>query len=304
MRPGPLSTTAKCAGVLRAMLVLSGTALAAGAPGCVSKVKSHGFLLRHGNAVQRSVAARNLGEMGSEAADAVPALIRALDDADGAVRRSAAEALGKMGPEATEVVPALIRALDDGDDAVCCSAAEALGKIGSAAAPAVPALRRVLRRKPRGSYLLEVRLSYFYCWDALKKATDFVSAAELALERITGTALVYPLEWADWWSLGRSYPREPVETRIDFASWHLVPVKKGITGVVRFHYVHAEDRGDWWSRCRRHHREAAERRSDFASAAEAALARITGVRDDVDSRPDWWSVWGQPLEQESGQQAP
>jgi HEAT repeat protein len=51
--------------------------------------------------------------MGSRAHTAVPALIIALEDEDVGVRRNAARALGQIGPEAREAVPALMRALRD-----------------------------------------------------------------------------------------------------------------------------------------------------------------------------------------------
>ena len=49
------------------------------------------------------------------------------------VRRAAADALGKIGPAAAEAVPALIAALADADRDVRRAAADALGKIGPAA---------------------------------------------------------------------------------------------------------------------------------------------------------------------------
>ena len=65
----------------------------------------------------------------SAAAKAVPALIAALADADGAVRREAAVDLGEIGPAAAEAVPALIAALADAN-AVRREAADALERIG------------------------------------------------------------------------------------------------------------------------------------------------------------------------------
>jgi HEAT repeat protein len=51
--------------------------------------------------------------MGPKAHSAVPALIIALDDEDVGVRLNAARALGQIGAEAEEAVPALMRALKD-----------------------------------------------------------------------------------------------------------------------------------------------------------------------------------------------
>ena len=81
----------------------------------------------------RSIAAVTLGEIGSEAKDAVPALIQLLQDqdAEGFVRANAALALREIGPEAKDAVPALIQALQDQDKYVRRDAAGALGEIGT-----------------------------------------------------------------------------------------------------------------------------------------------------------------------------
>lgn len=72
----------------------------------------------------RAQAAKALGERGSEAKDAVPALIRALNDRFAAVRDSAIAALSRINLEST--VSALIQNLDDPDERVCNSAAKGL----------------------------------------------------------------------------------------------------------------------------------------------------------------------------------
>ena len=66
----------------------------------------------------RSIAAVTLGEIGPEAEDAVPILIKLLQDqdAEGFVRANAATALGKIGEGASKAVPALINALQDQDE--------------------------------------------------------------------------------------------------------------------------------------------------------------------------------------------
>ena len=81
----------------------------------------------------RSIAAVTLGEIGPEAEDAVPILIKLLQDqdAEGFVRANAATALGKIGEGASKAVPALINALRDQDKYVRRDAAEALEKIGT-----------------------------------------------------------------------------------------------------------------------------------------------------------------------------
>jgi HEAT repeat protein len=61
----------------------------------------------------RKSAARALWKMGAKAAEAIPVLIEALDDAEPEVRGFAARALGQMGAEAKGAVPALTEMLSD-----------------------------------------------------------------------------------------------------------------------------------------------------------------------------------------------
>jgi HEAT repeat protein len=69
--------------------------------------------------------------------ETVRRLVKDLGDKDTAVRRKAAGALVKRGKDARAAVPALVRALNDADESVRADCARALGKVG---APAVPAL--------------------------------------------------------------------------------------------------------------------------------------------------------------------
>lgn len=63
----------------------------------------------------RRGAAANLGLIGPEAKEAVPALVQALRDSDASVRRLAVIALWSIGPLAKDAIPALIEAHKDGD---------------------------------------------------------------------------------------------------------------------------------------------------------------------------------------------
>lgn len=124
---------------------------------------------RTGTNVQRRSAARSVASLGAEA---LPALMRALEDPDTSVRGFAADALGYMGPAAkraglalaqlrgdpdvlaqlraniaslrvrasVEYIPELVRALDSEDWETCVAAAEALHGLGAAARPAAKAL--------------------------------------------------------------------------------------------------------------------------------------------------------------------
>lgn len=79
-------------------------------------------------AVRRSASAA-LGDLGSAAGPAVPALTRTLADEDAAVRQTAAQALGRIGPASASAMPALTAALGDPDPGVRGSAADALAAI-------------------------------------------------------------------------------------------------------------------------------------------------------------------------------
>jgi len=87
--------------------------------------------------VRRS-AAGALGNIGD--AQAIPRLLKLLEDSDSDVRRSAAEALGKIGD--AQAIPGLLKLLEDSDSDVRRSAADALGNIGDA--QAIPRLLKLL----------------------------------------------------------------------------------------------------------------------------------------------------------------
>jgi HEAT repeat protein len=81
-------------------------------------------------------------------------LIEALGSSSYVRRRAAARALGRIGPEAADAVPALIRAAADKDDAYLRTfAVRSLGRI----APGSPDVKRVLASAAREDGNLEVR---------------------------------------------------------------------------------------------------------------------------------------------------
>ncbi len=92
----------------------------------------------------RAAAAAVLGDMGTQAIDAIPQLTHALRDDGEWVRRNAVEALGTMGPAAAEALPTLCDTLCDPCETVRHNTALALAKIGPAAAEAESALNTVL----------------------------------------------------------------------------------------------------------------------------------------------------------------
>jgi HEAT repeat protein len=76
--------------------------------------------------------------------EAIPALIVALEDADGEVRSWAAQALAQVGPVAKGAVPALLKLITDRAEGCRNSSCIALAGIGPAAKDASPALRKTL----------------------------------------------------------------------------------------------------------------------------------------------------------------
>jgi len=71
-------------------------------------------MLGDGEVAIREEAALSLGELGSEAKEAIPALIEALGDNSAEVQAAAAMALSGMGGEAKKAIPALIDLMKDG----------------------------------------------------------------------------------------------------------------------------------------------------------------------------------------------
>jgi HEAT repeat protein len=89
----------------------------------------------------RWAAARTMGKVGPvDPRVEVPALARLLEDADVDVFRSAAVALERYGPLAADAVPALIRALKADHWVMRIQAIESLETVGTGAASAIPGL--------------------------------------------------------------------------------------------------------------------------------------------------------------------
>ena len=102
--------------------------------------------LRSGASSERMAAARQLGEMGSFAVAAVPALDAVLADRGNsiALRAAAATSLGMIGPEAESAVPELIRTLEEADVQLRDAAVVALDRIGPQT-QTIPALLEAMR---------------------------------------------------------------------------------------------------------------------------------------------------------------
>lgn len=97
------------------------------------------LLLHHPEPATRESAVTRIGHAGVEAAAAWPAVVRILaDDVVPEVRYRAAITLGQM--RTAEAIPALVGALRDAETNVRARAADALGELGDAARGALPAL--------------------------------------------------------------------------------------------------------------------------------------------------------------------
>jgi HEAT repeat protein len=100
-------------------------------------------------------AAAALGQIGPEAAAAVPLLIQALQSPSPEVRQFAVDALGRIGPEARQAVAPIVAEVDLPPGHVNYAAlagfrrlaARALGRIGPEAQPAVPVLEKALQNE-------------------------------------------------------------------------------------------------------------------------------------------------------------
>jgi HEAT repeat protein len=107
----------------------------------------------------RISSAHALGELGSCAKEAVPALTHAmLYDASPRVRLEAAVAIWRIDRRSVRVLPVLIGALQDPDEVSRWIAADCLGDIGPDAAEAIPALKKVLA-EPIHSRLIRMSIS-------------------------------------------------------------------------------------------------------------------------------------------------
>ncbi len=92
----------------------------------------------------RANAAEALGDLGTKAEPAVPALVETLQDESASVQARAIEALGTTSQSSALAVPALTKALEDPNEGVRRNAVFALSRIGENAADAVEGLENLL----------------------------------------------------------------------------------------------------------------------------------------------------------------
>ena len=103
-------------------------------------VPALGKLLHDFHPDVRNSAAKALGQIGTPSVDV---LVEALKARNPGVRTRAAQALGQAGPDAKEAVPALIHALKDNQVDVRVAAVDALGEMGEEGKEAAPYLARL-----------------------------------------------------------------------------------------------------------------------------------------------------------------
>jgi hypothetical protein len=104
--------------------------------------------LNNPDAEARLKAIKELGAIGSDARDAIPALSTImLEDSDRFARIEASLAIKKMHPATRDALPALIRALEDEEPWVRMNVVLSLVQLHEEARPAVPALIKALKNE-------------------------------------------------------------------------------------------------------------------------------------------------------------
>ena len=105
--------------------------------GCAQKKSTEVLIgdLKSAQERERVIAVRLLPQRKGDAAQIVPALIEALKDRHGDIRRSAAIGLGSFGEQARGAIPALQAARQDSDARVREAAGVALSRIDPQLAP-------------------------------------------------------------------------------------------------------------------------------------------------------------------------
>jgi hypothetical protein len=152
----------------------------------------------------RRKAIHALGELGADAAQAVPGLAAILqNDADTSLRKEAAQALSKMAPASRAAVTELAAVLADDNMEIRFHAAVALLRLGEEARPAIPELTKALRDE---SNQTTVGDSTQTIWEVMVKALGRASAgsdeAVPALSSALEDAATIPMRVATIAALG------------------------------------------------------------------------------------------------------
>ena len=91
----------------------------------------------------------SLGDMGADARQAVPDLIKSLAEADSFIRSAAANSLGQIGPDAAGAVPAMVKAFKKSSGFDKGIIGPAIARIGLRAVPALIELTKEPREYDR-----------------------------------------------------------------------------------------------------------------------------------------------------------
>ena len=84
--------------------------------------------------------------------DAIPEMMKALENKDGAIRAAAAKAVGMIDPDPKEVVPILLKMVaEDKDEGVRLGAIAGLGQMGAGAKEATKDLRKLVADEDKKS---------------------------------------------------------------------------------------------------------------------------------------------------------
>ena len=154
----------------------------------------------------RSAAAWALAQNGSEA---IPSLAQALESQDPNTRAAAAWGLGFAGQKSEVAIPNLIETLGDEDESVRVAAEWALGQIGSAA---VPTLIQILEDEARDAGLRKsAAIALGHAGDEAEEAIPHLilaledeseevrTGSTIALWYITGHPVTDVDWWKEWW---------------------------------------------------------------------------------------------------------
>ena len=129
------------------------------AQGKLAEAKKYTAELKSAKDAKTKVTAlTELGKLGqimnSLAEDAMPDILKALEDKDATVRAAAAQCLGKCGPDPEKAVPALVKILtEDKNEDAKIGAAKGLASRGVAAKAAADDLRKVIKDADKKSAL-------------------------------------------------------------------------------------------------------------------------------------------------------
>jgi HEAT repeat protein len=155
----------------------------------------------------RCQAALTLGNLGSLARNAIPTLIKLLDDKNADVRAAVVASIGGTAPFSRAAIPKLIKLLKDKDVVIRRRAIRALGRFGPEAKPAVPVLVLALEDPDPGIAGKEASVKE-YALLTLREIGPDAQEASSALMKIQEAGDV-PLRGVVLGTLAKILPKDP-----------------------------------------------------------------------------------------------